>query len=353
MDWNQEILWGNSPKDYFIALAVILVAAVVFRVLMSFAKKWSDRISEQSDTKIGRSIMNIIRSAILPFLYIVVISLAIQLLHLDDTFQKILKVAMVFITVFFVTRILILILQTFIDYYFIRKGRSEESKELNGVFLIIQIFLWIIGLVILLGNLGYDIRTVLAGMGVGGIAIALGAQNIITDVIAYISILFDNPFSVGDYLKIGDDAGNVKYIGIKTTRIQSDTGEELIFSNRLLLDKTIRNYAGLTERRMAFEFYVQPDTPVEKLEIIPENVKKVILTQPKVRIERIHLMDIKDFGFRFQVVYYSLERGYNICLDKQQNIHLGIYHKLNEMDVKFAFSGQSNISIQTMPPSNE
>src|SRR5690606_38399396 len=107
-------------------------------------------------------------------------------------------------------------------------------------------------------------------------------------VIAYISILFDNPFSVGDYLKIGDDAGNVKYIGIKTTRIQSDTGEELIFSNRLLLDKTIRNYAGLTERRMAFEFYVQPDTPVEKLEIIPENVKKVILTQPKVRIERIH-----------------------------------------------------------------
>src|SRR5699024_10589866 len=150
--------------------------------------------------------------------------------------KKAIDVAMAVVTVFFVVRILIMAIQTILEYYLEQKGRKETKNAMAGVLLIIQIVLWTFGLVFLLGNLGYGVGSILAGLGIGGIAVALAAQNILADIFAYFSILFDKPYEVGDFLIMGSgELGTVTHIGIKTTRIQSLSGEEMIYSNRNML----------------------------------------------------------------------------------------------------------------------
>lgn len=353
-DWDQIAFWGNSLKDYVIAVAIIVAAIIIFQIIKGILIKKLRKFAERTETRIDNLIVNMIRFGILPLLYIIVIYIALNTLKLSSFWDKALDVAMAIVTVFFVVRILIMGFKSLLEYYFEKQGRSEAKNATKGIVIIVQVVLWVIGLIFLLGNLGYDIATLLAGLGIGGIAIALAAQNILSDIFAYFSILFDRPFEVGEFLIIGSQLGTVTRIGIKTTRMQSLSGEELSYSNQNMLNEWIHNYSRMEKRRAVFGLNISYDTPSEKLEKIPKEVKKIILTQDKVELDRVHFAQFKEYYLYFEAVYYSMEPGYGEYMDKQQNINLAICRLFEKMGVKFAFSTTRNIYFNPdNPPASD
>lgn len=350
MDWTKITFWNNSLKDYVIAAAIIIAGVILFKILKGVVLRKLRKVAERTNTHIDDLLIGMLNKGILPLLYIIVIYIAVTTLTLTDFLNKALSVAMAVVTVFFVVRILIMAFTSTLEYYFEKQGRSQAINATKGVVIIVQVILWVLGLVFLLGNLGYNIGTLLAGLGIGGIAIALAAQNVLSDIFAYFSILFDRPFEVGEFLIIGTELGTVTRIGIKTTRIQSLSGEELSYSNQNMLNQWIHNYSRMEKRRCVFGLNVSYNTPAEKLAKIPEEVKKIILSQNKVELDRVHFAQFKEYYLYFEAVYYSMEPGYGEYMDKQQNINLGICRLFEDMGVEFAFSTTRNINLNQQTP---
>ena len=165
-----------------------------------------------------------------------------------------------------------------------------------------RIVLWSVVLLMILDNLGVNITALVASLGIGGIAVALAVQNILGDIFASLSIALDRPFAIGDFIVVGDVLGTVEYIGLKTTRIRSLSGEQIVFSNADLLKSRIRNYKRMTERRVVFGFGVVYQTPHDKLERIPAMVREVIEAQPKTRFDRAHFKEYGDSALAFEAV---------------------------------------------------
>jgi small-conductance mechanosensitive channel len=218
-----------------------------------------------------------------------------------------------------------------------KEGEPETLTMLSGVEWVGKVVIWLVVLLIALENLGVDVTGLAAGLGIGGIAVALAVQNILGDLFASFSIFFDKPFVLGDFLTIDSYAGSVEKIGIRTTRIRSITGEQLVFSNNDLLTSRIRNYGRMDERRGTFTIGVTYDTPAEIIEKIPEFLKDVIEAQPNTRFDRSHFKEYADSSLNFETVYYMLVPDYQSLMDTQQSINLEILKKFNAEGVEFAF----------------
>jgi len=191
-----------------------------------------------------------------------------------------------------------------------------------------------------LDNLGVDITALVAGLGIGGIAVALAAQNVLGDLFASLSIVLDKPFVVGDFLNVDDFLGSVEHVGLKTTRLRSLSGEQLVFSNNDLLNSRIRNYGRMFERRVVFSLGVTYETPPEKLRGIPTIIREAVEAKDKVRFDRAHFQKYGDFALVFEVVYYVLSSDYTLCMDIQQSVNLRIYERFAEEGIEFAYPTQ-------------
>jgi small-conductance mechanosensitive channel len=201
----------------------------------------------------------------------------------------------------------------------------------------VNLAVWAIAVLFILSNLGIDVTALVAGLGIGGIAIGLAAQGIFSDLFASLSIVLDKPFVKRDFITFGDYMGSVEKIGIKTTRIRALSGEQIIISNTNLLSERIRNYQRLLERRVVFEIGVVYQTPPEKLELIPRWIKEAIEAQEGTRFDRSHFMNYGDSALMFESVYFALTPDYNAHMDKQQAIYLAIFRKFAAEGVSFAY----------------
>lgn len=344
--WLHQTYWNNTVLSWLGCIGIIAVGFIILRILKRVALNRLKQYFKKTKTNADDFALKLAESSVLPLCYAGLVCFAIDTLSLHPTVEKILHVAIMVVLVYFVVRIFISFINFFLVLYLEKQNRPQAKEGLRGVMIMVKVMLWIFGLVFLLGNLGYDIKTLLAGLGIGGVAIALAAQSILSDVFAYFAILFDRPFDVGEFLIIGDELGTVTHIGVKTTRIQSLWGEELSYSNKNMLNSWIHNYSRMERRRAVFGLCVSYDTPADKLGQIPEEVKKIINTQEKILIDRVHFFEFRDYGLYFEAVYYSLEPGYTEYRDKQQNINLAVYRKFEEMGVKFAFSTDRYISIR-------
>jgi small-conductance mechanosensitive channel len=210
-----------------------------------------------------------------------------------------------------------------------------------------RVTIWSIILLAALDNLGVNITTMIAGLGVGGIAVALAAQNILGDLFASLSIVLDKPFAVGDFLSIGEFLGSVEKVGIKTTRLRSLSGEQLVFSNNDLLSSRIRNYGRMFERRVVFSLGVTYQTPAAMLRLIPDILREAVESQEKVRFDRAHFQKYGDFALIFEVVYYVLSADYNEYMDIQQAINLKVYEDFDANGIEFAYPTQTLYINQT------
>ena len=231
---------------------------------------------------------------------------------------------------------------------FLVKRRAEKDGE-EGLNLeaysvitwIAKASLWIVVVLLALNNLGIEITPLVTGLGISGIAVALAVQNILGDLFASLSIVLDQPFVIGDFIIVGDQMGTVEHVGLKTTRVRSLSGEQVIFSNTDLLGSRIRNFRRMNERRILFSIGVTYQTPIEKLEQIPGIVRETIEEQEKVRFDRAHFAGFGDSTLDFEIVYWVLDRDYALYRDIQQEINLGLYRKFGEQGIEFAYPTQT------------
>jgi small-conductance mechanosensitive channel len=226
-----------------------------------------------------------------------------------------------------------------------RQLALEQGRSLTGSIGILrfvsQVVIWALVLLLTLENLGVDITALVAGLGIGGIAVALAVQNVLGDLLASLSIALDEPFVIGDFVAVGDFLGSVEYVGIKSTRLRSLTGEQIVMSNADLLSSRLRNYGRMVERRIVFALGLTYETPRARLEQVPGIVRGVVEGVQDVRFDRCHFKSYGAFSLDFEIVYYVLSADYNRYMDIQQQINFGIHEAFEKLGVEFAYPTQT------------
>ena len=215
------------------------------------------------------------------------------------------------------------------------KARNPVTTTLLGI--IMRLVIWTMMLLSILANLGVDITAMIASLGVGGIAIALAVQTLLSDMFASMSIGIDKPFEIGDFIVFGDVAGTIEHIGLKTTRIRSLSGEQIVIANAELLGQIVHNYKRMNTRRIVFTFGISYHTPVEKLREIGAQVKRIIEGTEKTQFDRAHFFAFDESRLTFEVVHIVQTASYNEYMDIQQEINLELMETLRNMEVEFAF----------------
>ncbi len=335
---------GNLVRNYLIALAVFGAAIGVIKLFKQLIIARLRKIATKTKTDFDDLVIKIVAGVGWPFYLILSLWLALQFIHPIDLIQKVLRWGVVIIVTYYAVRAI----QRIIDYTtrkVIEKRQKEEKVSDTTVIdllgKILKASLWVIAIILILSNLGYNISTLIAGLGIGGVAIAFALQNILVDIFAAFSIYFDKPFQIGDFIIVGGDLGVVKKIGIKTTRIQTLQGEELVVSNRELTETRVHNYKKMEKRRIAFGFGVKYETPTEKLKGIPQIVRDIIAKVELADIDRVHFKKFGDFSLDFEVVYYLRSSDYNKYMDTQQEINLAIKEKFEKEGVEMAYPTQT------------
>ena len=215
---------------------------------------------------------------------------------------------------------------------------------MRAVVFVVRLVLWAIVLLLGLDNLGVNVTALIAGLGVGGIAVALAAQNILGDAFSSLSIVMDKPFVVGDFVVVDEYSGTVDRIGLKTTRLRGLGGEQLVFSNSDLLKSRIRNYRHLQERRIAFSFGVEYETALPVLEKIPEMVHDIVRSQELTRFDRAHFKAYGDSALEFECVYFVLAPEFNRYMDIQQAINFELFRRFASEGIGFAYRKELRVS---------
>ena len=266
---NQVIL-GDTVENWLIAAGIIIFGILLITLLKRSVLTRLKSLFERTQNNIDNFILEKIEEYVVPAIYFLIIYWGIRTLDLSAQIRSILDVAFLVIITYFVIRVISSVFLMILRSYVLKQENgAEKVRQLGGIMLIINVIIWTVGLLFLLDNLGYNITAIITGLGIGGIAIALAAQNILEDLFNYFVIFFDRPFEIGDYLVIDEKNGVVEYIGIKTTRIRTLSGELLVFSNGDLSDSRIHNFKKMQKRRIVFSVTISYDTPVSKLRKIP------------------------------------------------------------------------------------
>jgi len=210
----------------------------------------------------------------------------------------------------------------------------------NMATMIARIVLWLFGGIFILSSLGIEVTALIAGLGIGGIAIAFALQGVLTDLFASFSIYFDQPFSIGDYIVIGADSGNVEKIGIKSTRIRTLQGEELVVSNTELTTARVQNFRKLDERRVVIHFGVTYETSQETLENMNTLVTDIVNTIEGVRFDRSHINNFADSSLEYEVVFYVESTVYADYMDAQQEFRFKLVKAFAKEGIDFAYPTQ-------------
>jgi small-conductance mechanosensitive channel len=226
-----------------------------------------------------------------------------------------------------------------------RKATIDEDKAAAGSIGIIRFVartaIWVMVLLLTLDNLGIDITALVAGLGIGGIAVALALQNVLGDLLASLSIALDQPFVLGDFLVVGDHMGTIEYIGIKSTRLRSLTGEQIVMSNADLLSSRLRNFGRMYERRVAFTIGVTYETPRNTLRKLAPALRAIIEAQDHVRFDRAHFAKYGPYSLDFDVVYFVLSPDFGRYMDVQQAINFRIHEEFEALGAGFAYPTQT------------
>lgn len=226
--------------------------------------------------------------------------------------------------------------QSWMRHLLYAPGSNKNPVTLVILGMILRVLVWSMMLLSILANVGVDITALVASLGVGGIAIALAVQTVLSDVFASLSIGFDKPFEIGDFVVFNDVAGTIEHIGLKTTRIRSLSGEQIVCANAQLLQQTIHNYKRMQTRRIVFTFGVATATPPEKLRLIGDMVKKIITDVGETQFDRAHLLAFDQDRLTYEVVHIVNTADYNKYMDIQQEINIRIIEKLIENDIELA-----------------
>ncbi len=332
----------NSVMDYIVFFVSFLAGIIFIQILKSIVIKRLKVWSEKTATSIDDFLIKLFEQKLVPLLYFGVFYLTIKSLSMTEAVKKAVDVAGIILLTFLVIRLIIVIINYIIESY-AKKTSLDPGRQQNfrGIITIVKVIIWTAGGAFLLDNLGFKISAVLAGLGIGGIAVALAAQTILGDLFSYFVIFFDRPFEVGDFIIVGDYMGSIEYIGIKTTRVRSLGGEQLVFSNTDLTNSRIKNYKRMEKRRVLFSLGVTYQTSTEQIKEVPGIIKKAIENVNDTVFDRAHFSSYGDFSLNFEIVYYVLSGDYNKYMDIQQEINFQIKEIFEKRGIEFAYPTQT------------
>lgn len=337
MDFLNTVVWNNTLLNWALALLIALVAIIAFplvrRLIVGQVSSFASTTTTDWDNFVG-DLLQRTRSW---FLLIAGLYLGSLVLDLSPTMA--LYVDQIMVIVFFLQVGLWGngAIRFWVSDY--RKERLEEDASrvtaVAALGFIGTLLVWVIIVLLILDNMGVQITSLIAGLGISGIAVALAAQNILGDLFASLSIILDKPFVIGDHIEVGEFMGTVENIGLRTTRVRSPSGEQVIFSNTDLVKSRLRNYHQMRDRRIAFTFGLAQQTKAEKLALIPALVKEVVEAQEYTRFERTHFKAVTGGTLQFEVVYHMLTADYEAYMDTQQAINLALVRRFAEEGILF------------------
>ena len=337
-----RVFLGNRISGYLIASMALLMSFFVINIVMRHFVKRFKKISEKTTTTIDDFLVSVLEKLAIPFLHLLAIYISIKSLTFHPYFEKGLNYFCLAIVVIFISRFVVMLVGYGFKTYLTKSGYDTAlERSLQGILVVVKILVWGGAIIFFLDNLGFKISAVIAGLGIGGVAVALAAQAILKDLFSYFSIIFDQPFKIGDFIIVGDFMGTIEYIGIKTTRIRSLGGEMLVFSNSDLTDSRLRNYKLMEKRRVVFKLGIVYETPTDKLKEIPKIIESIIKNIKDAVFDRAHFFSYGDFSLIFEIVYYVAGPDYNKYMDIQQEINLAVKEEFERKGIEFAYPTQT------------
>ncbi len=339
-------IFGNSVKAYLLAFifffAGLLILGVVQRVLLARLRKLAAGTASKTDD----FAIEIFEKMLWPVFYVGVFYFAIQQLVLNAGVYKLITAFVLVVVTVQGTRFALAVLLFFLDRFFWKKDLSQGAALVSkSIITIIKVVVWGLAFVLLLDNLGFNVSAVVAGLGIGGVAVALAAQTILGDLFNYFVIFFDKPFEEGDFVIFGDYMGVIEHIGIKSTRIRSLGGEQIVVANSQLASDKIRNYKRMDKRRVLFKLGVTYETPREKLAKIPQMIRQIIEGIKGTAFDRAHFQGFGDFSLNYEIVYYVTGADYNQYMDIQQKINLAIMEAFEKDGIEFAYPTRKVLTV--------
>lgn len=348
----EQVYFHNTVADYLTALGIIIIGTLAVHLFKSVVLRKLASYTRTTPSTIDDAVIHGLERFGVSALQFALIYWGLSYLTLSEKAERVVHVIFSVVVAYFMLRLTSTITLLLLQNRIRRQDRGEEKiKQLGGLMLLINIVIWIIGIVFLLDNLNYNVTTIITGLGIGGIAIALAAQNILGDLFNYFVIFFDRPFEAGDFIVIDDKMGSVEYVGIKTTRIRSLSGEQIIIGNSNLTGSRIHNFKRLVNRRIVFNLNLDYRTAPEKIKLVPGLVKEIIQKQSPVLFDRCHFSAFGDWSLKVETVYFVLAPDFNKYMDIQQAINLQIKETFERNAIYFVTT--PHISFIPPPPSAE
>lgn len=355
MNFLETEIAGVPLQNLLIALGTAIVVTVVLRGLFAFALARLTRFAGRTETDVDNLFVGLLEKTRVLFIGLVVLWVAARPLDLSPGADVILR------------GLLVIGLHLQIGFwgvgmidYLVGRWRRRHLDDDPGVAtavgvvgFVARIILWSLLVLAALGTMGVAVSPFIASLGIGGVAVALALQNVLGDLFASLAIVFDKPFVVGDFIAIDDFSGTVEYVGLKTTRIRSISGEQLVFSNSDLLASRVRNYGRMRERRVVFEIGVRYGTPTDVLRAIPGYIRGAIESLDNTRFDRAHLRGFGGTSIDFETVYYMTVPDYNAYMDTQQAINLELHQRFESEGIAFALPTRIVTRVDGTPDEGE
>jgi small-conductance mechanosensitive channel len=336
-----NVFYGNDIKTWLTAVGIALGFVILLRVVEQVLIVRVQRLTRKTSTIIDDAIVGSLRKTKLTYLFVASAFLGSLVLTLPDRLRSIAWQVLVVATLLQAGIWVSTGLHIWLENYRASEDNGANRTTMNAVSFLVRVALWTTVLLLILDNLGVDVTALVTGLGIGGVAVALAVQNVLSDLFASLSIVLDKPFVNGDFIVVGDLAGSVEHVGIKTTRIRSISGEQLVFSNNDLLTSRIRNFGRMNERRVVFSIGVTYQTPADKLERIPSIIEDVVKAQERVRFDRSHFASYGDSSLNFETVYFVESADYTQHMDILQAVNLAIFRRFEEDSIEFAYPTQT------------
>lgn len=335
-----EVFYGNTISTWIVAAAIATAVALALYGSRYFIKCRLSKLAERTETKIDDILLEVLGSTYSVF--ILLAALFVGSLSLDLPERAALIVSRLAVAALLFQAALwgdagIRAWRNHLQDKHSLLANHAGVTSVGTLFFMARMVLWVVVALMVLDNMGVNITTLVASLGVGGIAVALAVQNVLGDLFASLSIVLDKPFVIGDSITVGDTSGTVEYIGVKTTRLRAVTGEQIVFSNAEMLKSVIHNQQRMVKRRAAFVISVTYDTTEEQLRAIPGMVKDIIEAEPCATFDRAHLSRFGASSLDFDVVYHVTKAEYAVFMDTQQSIFLKLFGQFAEQGIAFAY----------------
>lgn len=320
---------GNSAAEYALAAATFVAALAAFligrRVLIGRLRA----LAKLTSTSLDDMAVDMLEKIRVPECYLVAFYFALRPLEVHAKFDRGLHIAVVIVVAYRIVTMLQAAVGFGVKNLILADGSAEANRgTVQTVTLAAQGVIWLGAFLFVLSNLGFNVTSMIAGLGISGIAVALAAQAVLGDLFSAVAIYLDKPFVIGDAIKVGDAVGTVEHIGVKTTRVRSLSGELLVFPNSTLTSSRIQNFQQLTERRSVIAFQLPAETAPSLLRKVPGHARSAVAKAKGARFERAHLSGVREGAIEFELVFYVGGQDYNAFMDAQEAVILDLLESL-------------------------